>query len=325
MTADQTPRGAIVVDGNAIGYASQHSSPLSHNGKPMQAVLGFVNQMRTLQRNNPGADLLVLWDTTAQWRYDIYPQYKGKRAVTPKQIEDRAAYKSQMPLIQQLTTLLGIPQVKAEGFEADDLAGFFVRRSNRNKRPITLVTGDQDWLQLVDARHIRWFDPRRDGKWVGHEKFHQLTGSPSPTEFLLMKAAMGDASDNIEGIEGLGPKCADNITEVFGGVSGLWRHRKDQGKLDKSKAPQGLNTRFIKPMNRVSSPAGLKTIKRNLTLMNLRTSGRDRAMHDLLDITPGNADEDLGSFFSVCLDHDFASVISRREIWTNTFSKGETT
>ena len=92
----------ILVDANSVGYTNHCSASLSYMGKPVQAIYGFINTMLMLRQQYPGGKIIVLWDSRANWRYDILPEYKSSRQskAKPEQVAMREAYKAQIPDIK---------------------------------------------------------------------------------------------------------------------------------------------------------------------------------------------------------------------------------
>lgn len=306
----------LLIDGNSIGYASQHATKLSNGGKPVQAIYGSLKTLQSLVRTLKDPIPVVLWDNKAQWRYDIHPEYKCTRTKTEKQIKDREEYAEQRPKIMELFGYLGVRQMEAENFEADDLAGYLVREAKPTSL-VTLVTGDMDWAQLVGRKTVSWYDPRKDGRWIRYDTFTEDTGSASQSEFLLRKAIEGDSSDNIDGVDRVGVKAIDAVLDGFGGFAALMAHHTASNGLTKENMPDGFNTRFIKPLNGLCEKEGRERIKRNIELMNLMTPKRDAEIKNNLVIT--NNGVDMDAFFDRCLDLNFSSITSRPDLWNTTF------
>jgi 5'-3' exonuclease len=206
----------ILIDANSVGRASHAATKLTVGRFQTQAIFGFLRTVGALCRDYPGWQLLVLWDGRADHRYAIYPQYKEKRKIAlvdPVKAADRAAYEAQVPWIKKALELLGVPQMVNSALEADDLAGYLVPRLSA-KDEVLLVTGDSDWLQLVNAR-TRWFDPRKAGIHVNDQDFFEKTGYFSPREYIEGKALIGDSTDDIPPAGGIGKKGAPEFMAQF--------------------------------------------------------------------------------------------------------------
>lgn len=221
---EQYDKHTLLVDGNAIGYAWQQATKLNAGGMETQAAFGILRTMRDLRIAYPKFTLLTLWDGRAQWRYDLYPEYKGNRHSSPEKIAMKEAYAKQKPYIEQLLRHLGIRQLTAYTHEADDMAGHFVRMLSADPRHrVGVITGDQDWLQFV-RKNVFWRDMRDDSRIVTAKNFYDFTGCKTPLEFLERKCLTGDSSDTISGVGGMGKdKGAPELIAKFGSVREFWR------------------------------------------------------------------------------------------------------
>jgi DNA polymerase-1 len=206
----------FLLDGNALGHQHNMGTKLSVGGHPTQATFGMVRTLRNLRTKNPAAKIFLLWDGRAEWRFKLYPQYKFRRNQDPKALAMKEEYHKQRPDIERAMNLLGIDQVRSGRCEADDLAGTYSYVFAGKGWKTQLVTGDGDWLQLVNE-HVEWFDPIRD-KYVNHQNFTSQTGFRDPKQFLDNKCLMGDTSDCIKGVGGLGEKRAMELVTLYGRV-----------------------------------------------------------------------------------------------------------
>lgn len=236
---------------------------------PTQAIFGYMNMLRKLRLENPGMKIVVLWDGYAKWRFELYPGYKAARELKlsdPEELKARNEYRDQVPIIKKVIQLLGITQMVHPEHEADDLAGFFVKHTPG--KPKLLTTGDEDWLQLVNAG-TTWSDPRNAGAKlpINAANFHERTGYASTAEFLDGKVIQGDNSDSITGILGIADKTA---------VKFIAEHRSVQAFFDKvdagyvPKARKSKTAVSLTPEQILASPEGRQLYARNMTLMDLR-------------------------------------------------------
>lgn len=218
-----------LVDGHSVGY-TQHCGmrPLTHDGMEVQAIFGFIRFLKRARIANPDFVPIVLWDGVAQWRYDLHPDYKGDREKTPEQIARRKAYRAQIPYIQQFFEALGIPQAVHPGAEADDLAAKFSKNLSRGGSLVRLISSDQDWLQLIDE-NVSWQEARaskqegEDYRKVTAENFVEFTGYTTPQAFADGIALVGDVSDSIPGVGGIGEKGAPQFLIEHGRVGEFFR------------------------------------------------------------------------------------------------------
>lgn len=294
----------LLIDLNSWGHAANHGAALSANGIQTQAVFGVINGITDAKGKFPNHEILALWDSKAQFRFDIYPEYKGTRSDTPEKIESRAHYDAQKPFIKRALESLGINQMTAEGYEADDLAGHFVASLSKNPaNEIVLASGDQDWLQLVRP-NLLWYDKRDDSRRVTIDNFQDYTGCLTPYQFLESKALQGDTSDNIKGVGGIGAKGAPEFLAEFGTVLKFW-NKVDSGEY--------IPTR--KPYIKLASDEGRGIFKRNFRLMNLLSVKPPSKSQ--VNLSRGKFD--IEKFMDVCAELSFVSMLNKIEMYREVF------
>ena len=135
----------MIIDGNSLAYAAQCATPLTVDGMEVQGVFHSLKTLRTLLYNYPryANKIFWLWDHRAQWRYDLYPEYKGKRQDTLEKVSVKVSLESAKPMLETMLTSLGVDQVFATGYEADDVAAMLSRAATAKQREALLVTGDR--------------------------------------------------------------------------------------------------------------------------------------------------------------------------------------
>jgi len=216
----------IIIDGNSIGHANHNGTVLTAGGMEVQAIFG---------EKLPEWKQLVLWDGKAHWRFEACPEYKGTRvAKDDKEAAHKASYKAQSPFIRKALQLLGVRQMLASSAEADDMAGLISKRLSVAGNKVLLVTGDKDWIQLVNE-NAQWFDPIRDRR-VTCDNFFEFTGYRTPEQFVDGKALMGDGSDNISPVGGIGEKGAPVFVAEFGSVKAFFEQVDSGVFVPKKKA-----------------------------------------------------------------------------------------
>lgn len=297
-------RTNILIDGNAIGNSTNSASKLNYNGMQVQAIFGVIKSVRGVIERVPHSDIITLWDGRAQWRFDLYPDYKKSRQEGNERPEDaarRAAYRSQRPYIKEALHLLGVTQMQDNKGEADDLAGYLTQRTTK---PTILITGDQDWLQLVNA-HTVWFDPIRDWK-VSMKNFAEFTGCIDTNSFVQSKALQGDSSDEISGVGGLGAKYAAELLLTHNTVEHFW-----------AKVDSGEYVPRLKRELRLASPEGREIFHRNMKLMDLRVA--EAPKKENLELTKGTFD--AAGFYDFCCRFGFMSIINDFDRFTSVFQE----
>ncbi|CDT53637.1 putative 5'-3' exonuclease, SAM domain protein [Vibrio coralliirubri] len=306
---------AIVVDGNSLGYAAQNSRPLkTGDGQPVQAIFGMLRTIKNIRENNPRSKIIILWDSPKDWRSIEFPDYKANRESTDELKQMRKEFKVQRPQIIRALFYLGIDQLKATGFEADDLAWVLGERLIKKGFKIDFLTADQDWLQLV-TEDSQWVDPINN-RTVTIDTFEEFTGCRDWQDFIEVKALKGDKSDNIGGIPGIGEKTALAIVTDEGGVAELCRKYDENGEFQKGCF---ANATLNRARNKINAMCGDKSLidafNLNYRLMDLR-DGPKPSKGDM-NITKGH--RDAAKFREFCEDRQFKTILKEISMWDSLF------
>lgn len=244
----------------------------------------------------------MLWDGKTQWRFDLHPGYKGNRSDTPEKIADREIYKSQVPFIKRILPTLGVRQMTATTHEADDMGGFLVAGLSKNPdNEIILLTGDQDWAQLIRP-NVTWVDHRDDAKVITLATLFEKTGYRTPLSFLEGKALQGDSSDAIPGVGGIGKKTAPEFIAEFGSV-----------KQFLARVASGEFVPKYKNHKNLASPDGKAAFLRNMKIMQLLKV--EKPAKESLEVLPGKFDED--GFRALCEELCFLSILRSADSFAN--------
>jgi DNA polymerase-1 len=208
----------FLIDGSALAYRSYFAfirNPLINSkGENTSAVFGFTNAILKIIKEHKPDYLAVVFDTAKPtFRHQIYPSYKSTRAKMPMEMSD------QLPRIRQVAGAMNLAVIEKEGFEADDLMGALARRAEGQGLHVVLVTGDKDLLQLVTER-VKVLNPRRGGEEAqlfDEAKVREKLGV-SPDKVVELLGLMGDSSDNVPGVPGIGAKTAADLIRQFGDI-----------------------------------------------------------------------------------------------------------
>ncbi|MBI5179756.1 MAG: DNA polymerase I, partial [Nitrospinae bacterium] len=222
----------FIIDGAGYYYRAYYGirqNLLSPGGVPTNATYGFARMFqRIIKDEKPDALAIALDSPEKTFRHEMYPAYKEHRQKMP---EDLSA---QIPYIERLIAAFRIPVLKKTGMEADDLIGAAAVHAEREGWEVAVVSGDKDLMQLVGP-HIKMYDPLKD-KWYGAEEVKDRFGV-SPEHVVDVLALMGDASDNIPGVPGIGEKTAQALIAQYGSLDDLLK-RADE--IAKPKLKQSL-------------------------------------------------------------------------------------
>lgn len=215
----------VLIDGHSIMFRAYYGMPLSMtapDGVHTNAVYGFLAIMRKIIEEERPDYIAVAFDRpTPTFRHEKYEAYKGNRSAAPPEFHE------QMPLIRELLDSMGIRHIEMDGWEADDILGTLSRRGEKEGMTVSLVSGDRDLLQIAtDKTEI--ILPKTKGGQTTYERYHagqvKETMGVTPLEFIDMKALMGDSSDNIPGLPGVGPKTASTIISQFHSIENAHEH-----------------------------------------------------------------------------------------------------
>lgn len=204
-----------IIDGNSVGHAAQHGfgakGKLVAGGQETTAIFGMLQSMHKLMRARVSTEPVVLWDGRS-WRYERFPDYKGNRTATAELVAERERYRSQRKFMFEGLHYLGIKQLIAGNMEADDLAAILSRQTVARGNMVSLITGDKDWLQIVQPG-VAWLDHKLDRKCTV-DNFEAFTGYKTRTAFVHSKALQGDTGDNVVTRIGIGEKGALDLLKV---------------------------------------------------------------------------------------------------------------
>ncbi len=214
MSSDKT---IFLIDGSAYIYRAFHAIRhlSSSSGLPTNAVYGFTRMLLKLFEDREPRFATICFDAKGPtFRHKLYPAYKANRPPMP---EDMIV---QLPYIREIVEAFNLPNLEKEGFEADDLIGTLARRAEKEGFAVVMVTGDKDFMQLVTEHAVIW-DPMKD-KLTTLESLREAYGI-EPHQMIDVMGLSGDASDNIPGVPGIGPKTALKLIRTYGSMEELYR------------------------------------------------------------------------------------------------------
>ena len=260
----------LLIDGNSVAFRAfyalyrQLENFRNPEGLHTNAIYTFKNMLDVLLNDVKPDHVLVAFDAgKTTFRNNMYADYKGGRQKTPGELSE------QLPYIQELLHDLGISTYELENYEADDIIGTFSRIGEENGLDVTIVTGDKDLTQLATEKTTVMVTKSGVMNLEAYTPEHMKeVNGVTPTEFIDMKALMGDNSDNYPGVTKVGPKKASQLVQEYGSVENLYNHIDEmkQSKLkenllnDKDKALLGKKLATIDCQTPVT--IGIDDIKR---------------------------------------------------------------
>ncbi len=198
-----------LIDGSAYIYRAFFALPALNNSKGLQtnAVYGFTTMLLKIIRERRPDGLIVAFDEKGPTlRHEEFKEYKAQRPPMPDDM------KAQIPYIYRVVEALAIPGLRKAGYEADDLIGTLAHKAEQSGYDVVIVTGDKDMFQLLTP-HVRIYDPVKD-KWFGDAECRARFGV-EPARVVEIMGLMGDATDNIPGVKGIGEKTAMKLIAQF--------------------------------------------------------------------------------------------------------------
>lgn len=204
----------VLIDGNSIAYRAFFALPLLNNDKGVytNAVYGFTMiLLKVLEEENP-SHILVAFDAgKTTFRHETFSEYKGGREKTPHELSE------QFPFIREVLDAFNIPRYELELYEADDIIGTLAKQAEKEQIEVKVISGDKDLLQLV-SDYVTVLHTRKGITDVDTYDVKQIKEkyNLTPEQIIDMKGLMGDASDNIPGVPGVGEKTAIKLLSQFG-------------------------------------------------------------------------------------------------------------
>lgn len=232
MTKNNTAKNKIaknkiaLIDGYGFVFRAYHSLPPLNrsDGTPVGAVYGFTNMLIKLLASLDVSHIAVVFDSGSKtFRNDIYPNYKANRPPCPEDL------KPQFPIIREVAEALNIAILEKVGFEADDLIATMAKLASKKDFEVVVVSSDKDLMQLVDDQ-VMMYDALKN-KNIGADQVREKF-LVNPNQVLEVLSLMGDTSDNVPGVKGIGPKTAAELINKYHNIENLFNHL-DEIKQDK--------------------------------------------------------------------------------------------
>lgn len=229
----------ILVDGNNLlfrsYYATAYTGTIMRNSKgfPTNGLYGFVNMINKIISEENPKYMMVAFDIGKTFRHEKYKEYKGGRRETPDDL------KMQFPVAKKILTAMGIKYLEKEGYEADDIIGTISKYcENDDKYEALIVSSDKDLLQLISDETTVKLLKTKDYIMMDKKTFIDTYGF-EPIKMIDLKSLMGDASDNIPGVKGIGEKGAIKLLCEYGSLDGIYENIDNIGGATNNKLVDG--------------------------------------------------------------------------------------
>lgn len=212
----------LLIDGNSIMNRAFYGIPdmTTNDGRHTNAIYGFLNIILKVIEEEQATHICVAFDLKKKtFRHEMYEAYKGTRKGMPEELHE------QMPRIKEILQAMHIRIVEQEGFEADDLIGTLSKKGEREGFAVTILSGDRDLLQLATDTVLVRIPKTKHGKTEVEDYYEKNvveTYGVTPLIFIDMKGLMGDTSDNIPGVPGIGEKTAAKLLAEYGDLDGVY-------------------------------------------------------------------------------------------------------
>jgi DNA polymerase-1 len=240
----------VLIDGHALAYrayfALESANLKTHTGELTGAVYGFTSMLLNVWRDEQPDYIAVTFDVGKTFRNEMYADYKATRAKMPEELV------SQLERIQQVVQAFNLPVITAEGFEADDVLGTLATRASAEGLQTIIVTGDTDIFQLIGP-NVRVLTSQR--KWsdtlVYDEAAIRERYGLAPSQLIDYKALVGDTSDNVPGVKGIGDKTATQLLQQYATLEAIYDHlaeitpRRAQAALEAGRDSAILSKKLV--------------------------------------------------------------------------------
>ncbi|PIP65199.1 hypothetical protein COU77_03710 [Candidatus Peregrinibacteria bacterium CG10_big_fil_rev_8_21_14_0_10_49_16] len=234
----------VLVDGHHLMYRAYWAIPRTlktNDGRQVNAVFGFASMILSLLKQEEPDALLICFDAGEEtFRHQEHAEYKEGRAETPDDFYE------QIPLILECVEACSFLHVSNEQYEADDLIASYAHAATAAGMRVSIVSGDRDLLQLADE-HVRIIVPHKgynQAEYIGPKEVEEKFGI-TPLQVPAWKGLVGDASDNLPGVMGIGPKTASRLLQQYHSLEGIYKHLDVVRPKEREKLLSGKEQAFF--------------------------------------------------------------------------------
>tara|TARA_B100001093_G_scaffold235748_1_gene225952 strand:- start:1281 stop:3995 length:2715 start_codon:yes stop_codon:yes gene_type:complete len=257
----------FIIDGYATLYRAHYAlirNPLTNTaGMPTSAIFGFANQVfQLIEEENPDY-LVAAFDSKGKnFRHEIFPDYKANRSEMPDEIQ------TQLPYLWTLLEGMNIPVLRVQGVEADDIIGTVAKQCIDKDFQCNIVSGDKDFMQLINHSTFLYApQARKREKEIFDSKRVVAKWGVGPKNIIDLLGLMGDSSDNVPGVQGVGPKTAMKLINEYGNIENIYenidsiKNEKMREKLLSNKANAILSKQLVTILTDVNIEASVEDFK----------------------------------------------------------------
>jgi len=258
----------FIIDGYATLYRAHYAlirNPLTTTaGMPTSAIFGFANQVfQLLEEENPDYIVAAFDPKGKNFRHELYTDYKANRSAMPDEIQ------IQLPYLWELLDGMNIPVLRIEGVEADDVIGTIAKMCEKDDLQCNIVSGDKDFMQLINDKTLLYAPQarRREKEIFNAQKVSEKWGV-GPEHIIDLLGLMGDSSDNVPGVEGVGPVTAKKLIQKFGSMENIYENidqienEKLKEKLLNSKESAFLSKKLVTILTDVKVDASISDFEK---------------------------------------------------------------
>lgn len=234
----------LLIDGHSLAFRAYHALPANmatRNGEPTNATFGFFSMLLNTLREQQPDYVAVAFDVGKTFRHEEYPDYKGHRERMPDDL------RRQVERIQEVVQALNIPIFTRDGYEADDVLGTLAKQAEAQGVETVIVTGDRDIVQVVSDKTSVLTSGRRFSDTIVYtpETVQERWGL-APRQLIDLKALLGDTSDNVPGVKGVGEKGATDLIQTYGSVDAVYEHLDEiTAKRTRTALEEGRDSAFL--------------------------------------------------------------------------------
>ncbi|NUO20122.1 DNA polymerase I [bacterium] len=319
MPAD--PNTLFLIDGSALMFRSHFAflrNPLVNSrGEITSAIFGFLNTLISLIEKEQPTHLAIVFDTAEPtFRHKQYKEYKATRQKMPEELVD------QLGRLDQVLVATGLRILALPGWEADDVIGTLARQGEEQGYTVFMVTGDKDYQQLVTDK-VKLYNPKPDGTLIWSPAEVEENFGVPPSQVVDVLALMGDSSDNVPGVAGVGPKTAVKLIKEYGTVENVLKSAPEMkpSKLKESLIEYADSARLSRELVTIDCHAPIEVNLDDLDVKPIYNAEIERLLTELelfrlLDRLRGSAPAAGGSGMKSATQRDYKIVRSAKEFKT---------